>query len=68
MQVTRGIGRKKETQVLKNCQFTDEELSTHYTDLRVKLSFYGLGLSTHFRARVKYCLGLNTYLQWLAFS
>ena len=34
----------------------------------VKLLFSGLGLSTHFRARVKRCLGLNTHLQRLAFS
>ena len=40
----------------------------HIVLIRVKLSFYGVGLSTHFRARVKRCLGLNTYLQRLAFS
>ena len=34
----------------------------------VEHSFYWLGLSTYFRARVKRCLGLNTYLQRLAFS
>ena len=42
-----------------------------------RLLFHGLGLSTHLRARVKRCLGINTYLQgvsamvcmarWLAF-
>ena len=36
--------------------------------IRVKLPFYGLGLSTHFRARVKRCLGLNNHLQRLVFS
>ena len=52
MLVTRGIGKKKGN-TSKNCKFTDEELSTHYTDygysliglIRVKLSFYGLGLT-----------------------
>ena len=40
----------------------------HIVLIRVKLSFYGVGLSTHFRARVKRCLGLNTSLQRLAFT
>ena len=30
------------------------------------LSFRELGLSSHLRARVKRCLGLNTYLQWFS--
>ena len=34
----------------------------------LKLSFYGLWLSTHFRARIRCCLGVNTHLQRLAFS
>ena len=45
--------------VLTNC-----EPASHASHARVKLSFYGL----EFSARVKRCLGLNTYLQRLAFS
>lgn len=36
--------------------------------ISVKRSFYWLGLWTHFTDWVKPCLGLNSYLQWLAFS
>ena len=32
MRVTRGISKKKKGNTSKNCKFTDEELSTHYTD------------------------------------
>ena len=32
MQVMRGIGKKKKGNTSKNCKFTDEELTTHYTD------------------------------------
>ena len=42
-----GIGKKKAS-TSKNCKFTDEELLIVL--IRVKLSFCGLGLSTHFRA------------------
>ena len=66
MRVTRGIETKGNTS--KNCKFTDEELSRLIILIGVKLSFYELGLSTHVRARVKRCLGLNTYLRRLAFS